>query len=137
MPKNGFLASNAGWSITLLRMLLGGIFFMEGSGKILGWFGKGGFDFSVKLFADWGFASPENFVFIIGWTELLAGILLMAGLLTRLAAVSVACVMFIIVVNVNHSLSFYFPLLVYICTLVLVEQGGGRFSVDSRICSSK
>jgi len=81
---NPTLVSN---SVLLLRLTLGILLFVAGSGKILGWFGGYGMEATLQGYAKMGFSAPLACLSM--FTELLGGLLLVTGLLTRPVALAV------------------------------------------------
>ncbi|HYC81450.1 MAG TPA: DoxX family protein [Solirubrobacterales bacterium] len=71
----------ARWSPPL-RWLSGAVFLVFGIGK----FAAHGEE--VEAFAAYGLPAPEAFVYLVGTLEIVAGALLLAGLLTRFAALA-------------------------------------------------
>lgn len=76
------LASNVSPAVILIRLIVGGIFLSEGIQKFL-FPGELG----VGRFAKIGIPSPEIMAPFVGVVEILGGGLLLAGFLTRLAAI--------------------------------------------------
>ncbi|MBM3775905.1 MAG: DoxX family protein, partial [Acidobacteria bacterium] len=79
------------YALTLLRVVLGIVFFAHGAQKALGWFGGAGFSGTMSFFT--GMGMPAVVAFLIICAEFLGGIGLIVGLLGRVAAFGVACVM--------------------------------------------
>lgn len=124
------LQTQAGVSVSLLRFVLGFIFFKEGAGKIFGWFGGGGFVSTCAYFQKLGIPFPEFNAYFVGYTEFLGGIALLAGLLTRLAAFPIAMTMITAILTAHKTGGYNYPLLILACCLVLMRLGGGKISVD-------
>jgi putative oxidoreductase len=139
-PPAAFWSDVAG---LLLRAALGGVFIYHGLVKILGEGSEWGANWlSVLLGAPNLYAEPTPFLtavqLTVAWGELLGGVALGVGLLTRLAA----CVMILIQILAAYfaiayqSFSMtkgggaeYNLVLLAMCAAVLI-LGGGRFSVD-------
>ena len=92
----------------------------------------------VRSFDSYGLPAPDAFVYLIGTLEILAGALLIFGLLTRLAALAMAGNMVgaIAVSGVGQgevvpSLTVAPALL--LAMLFLLWAGPGRFAADSRL----
>jgi putative oxidoreductase len=92
---------------------------------------------------------PAGFAFLDILAEFLGGIGLILGLLTRIAAFGIACVMLVAVVLVHHQFGlfmnwagnqkgegFEYHLLALAITIVLMVKGGGAVSVDRAISGS-
>ena len=76
------LATSNDGVLTLLRLVLGIVFFLHGAQKVLGWFG--GFGFSGTMHAFTGMMHiPAPFAFLAIMAEFLGGIGLIVGLLAR------------------------------------------------------
>jgi putative oxidoreductase len=76
------MSSKAPAATILIRLMVGGIFFLEGVQKFLypGDLGVGRF---IKI----GIPAPEVMAPFVGGAEIVCGMMLLAGLLTRLAAI--------------------------------------------------
>ena len=72
-----------GLAILILRCAVGVIFFMGGSGKMLGWFGGIGPEITINFYSGMGFS--KFVAYLSSYTEFIGGFLLIVGLLTRLA----------------------------------------------------
>jgi putative oxidoreductase len=82
MKRRKLFASNASPAVILIRFVVGGVFLSEGIQKFLfpGDLGVGRF---IKI----GIPSPEVMAPFVGVVEIVGGMLLLAGFLTRLAAI--------------------------------------------------
>src|SRR5258708_2931513 len=76
--------------ITILRLVLGAVFFAHGAQKTLGWFGGYGFSGTMGFFTQQAHI-PAPFAFLAICAEFLGGIGLILGLLGRVAAFGIAC----------------------------------------------
>jgi len=74
------------WDVTLLvlRLLAGGVFVVFGIGKFVDHASE------VASFDAYGLPAPDTFVVIVGLIEVFGGLLLIAGVLTRPAALVLA-----------------------------------------------
>ena len=70
--------------LLVLRLLSGGVFVVFGIGKFVNHWSE------LASFKAYGLPAPEAFVVVIGVIELVGGLLLIAGLLTRPAALVLA-----------------------------------------------
>ncbi len=74
-------------TLTMLRIILGVVFFAHGAQKLLGWFGGYGFHGTMGFFEHLGMPAPVAFLIIC--TEFFGGLGLIVGLLTRIAALGI------------------------------------------------
>src|SRR2546422_9555050 len=84
-------ATTPSWAITVVRVVLGVIFFAHGAQKVLGWFGGYGLKGTTRFLTSIGLPLPVAYA--VCFFEFLGGICLILGLLTRLAALAVIIVM--------------------------------------------
>ncbi|HSC56202.1 MAG TPA: DoxX family protein [Nitrospira sp.] len=134
-----------GWAGLILRLTLGFVMVPHGAQKLLGWFGGFGFDgtmgsFTQKMGLPWLIA----LLIIIG--ESFGSLALLAGLLTRFTAASLAVIMFgaITLVHLPHGFfmnwfgqqkgeGFEYHLLVIGIAAALLVTGGGKWSIDREL----
>src|SRR2546428_11296532 len=86
---------------TILRLVLGVIFFAHGAQKMLGWFGGYGFTGTMGFFTG-VLHIPAVFAFLAIAAEFFGGLGLIFGLLTRVASFGIFCNM-IVAVALDHS----------------------------------
>ena len=84
-------ATSPSWAITVVRVTLGVIFFAHGAQKVFGWFGGYGLKGTVGYMVSIGL--PLIVAYAACFFELLGGIGLVLGLMTRLAALAIITVM--------------------------------------------
>src|ERR1039458_4171063 len=84
---------------TILRLALGAVFFAHGAQKMLGWWGGRGFSATMSGFEHTGI--PAVFAFLVVAAEFFGGIGLIVGLLGRVAAFGIACVMVVAIAKVH------------------------------------
>ncbi len=125
-----FQATQAGWAIALLRILLGVIFIKEGSGKLLGWFGGGGFAAAVAYFTEMGIPLPAFSTFLVSSVEFLGGLCFLSGFLTRIAAIPIMVTTSIAILTAHLGGGWQYPVLIIASSLVLFKEGAGPFSLD-------
>jgi len=149
-------STSAPSSTLLIRLMVGGIFFFEGIQKFLypAELGSGRFE---KIGIPW----PELMGPFVGGVEVVCGLLLLAGLFTRIAAVPLMITMCVAMVSIKipillgqEFLGFSLrPLARYgflsmmhesrndICMLLgsayLLVVGAGRLSLDARISKGR
>lgn len=140
-----FLATRSGWSGTILRVVLAAVMFPHGAQKLLGWFGGLGFSAQMDAFTQ-QMGLPWILGLLVMVAEVAGSIALLVGLLTRLAALGIGCVMVGAIVTVHAHNGFFmnwygqkagegfeYHLLALAIVLALVVGGGGRLSLDRRI----
>jgi putative oxidoreductase len=136
------LATSNDWTLTLLRLVMGVVFFMHGAQKMLGWFGGYGFSGTMGFFTNM-MHIPAVFGFLAICAEFLGGIGLIVGALTRIAAFGIATNMVVAILMVHAKVGFFmnwtgqqkgegfeYHLLAIAIATVLMARGGGAFSVD-------
>ncbi|MFL5797293.1 MAG: DoxX family protein [Actinomycetota bacterium] len=122
--------------LLILRVVLGGLLIGHGTQKLFGWFGGGGLDGSVPMFAKFRYRQPRLAAAAAGMTETGGGLLLALGLLTPLAAAAVIGGM----VNASAASArnglwatkggFELPFTYAWCAVALAFTGAGATSVD-------
>src|SRR6202521_2329859 len=142
------IATDNDIAITILRLVLGVVFFAHGAQKILGWFGGYGFSGTMGFFTG-VMHIPALFAFLAIVAEFFGGLGLILGLLTRVAAFGIFSNMVVAVAMVHGQFGFFmnwtgaqkgegyeYHLLVLATTAFLMIRGAGAASVD-RLLSSR
>jgi len=96
------------WSLLVVRLGLGVIFFAHGSQKVLGWFGGHGLGGTVKMFR--GMGVPPVAAVLVSFIEFLGGLGMIVGLLARPAAVGIIVVMLVAIAKVHGKHGFFLNL---------------------------
>lgn len=114
------------WGPIFLRLGLGTVFMAHGWAK-LGT--PGGFNI-----ANWGWPYPVFWAWVVVLVETFGGLLIVVGLLTRVAALLIAAVMAVAIIEIKGVQGFIggfeFEFSLLMIALALVFTGGGRLSVD-------
>lgn len=131
--------------LTLIRLVLGVVFFAHGSQKMLGWFGGYGFKGTMGFFTH-AMHIPAVFAFLAICAEFFGGLGLLTGLLTRIAAFGISVNMLVAIFTVHLANGFFmnwtgqqkgegyeYHLLVLAITVTLMIRGAGAFSLDRLI----
>lgn len=142
------LATSDDWTLTLLRLVMGVIFFAHGAQKTFGWFGGYGYSGTMGFFTQ-KMHIPAPFAFLAICAEFLGGVGLILGALGRLAAFGIACNMVVAILMVHHNFGlfmnwsgqqkgegFEYHLLAIAIAVVLMARGSGAFSVDRALTSA-
>src|ERR1700682_5009160 len=87
---------------TILRLVLGVVFFAHGAQKMLGWFGGPGFSGTMGLFTGY-LHIPAPFAVLAIAAEFFGGLGLVLGFLTRIAAFGIAVNMMVAVAMVHSN----------------------------------
>lgn len=136
------------WILTTLRVTVGAVMAMHGLQK-LGWFGGPGYENLMAFFTQ-----TLHLPAAVGWfallTETAGALLLLAGALTRPAAVAVIAVMLGAVVTVHAPVGFFmdwsgtkvgegyeYHLLVIAMAAMLALFGPGAWSIDALLARKR
>ena len=129
-------------TLTVLRIVLGVVFFAHGAQKMLGWFGGYGFSGTMGFFTQkMGIPTPLAFLAIAA--EFFGSLGLLFGLFTRIAALGVATDMIVAIftVHLQNGLfmnwggnqkgeGFEYHLLAIALAIAVVVKGAGALSLD-------
>jgi putative oxidoreductase len=135
-------ATDDSTATSILRLVLGIVFFAHGAQKMLGWFGGDGFTGTMGYFTG-AMHIPAPLAFLAIAAEFFGAIGLIVGFLTRVAAFGIGVNMLVAVITVNHAFGFFmnwtgtqkgegieYHLLVLGMVAFLMIRGAGAFSVD-------
>jgi putative oxidoreductase len=136
------ISTNATYSSLALRLPLGIIFTAHGAQKLFGWFGGYGLQGTGQWMASIGLEPGVLMAALAGSAEFFGGLFLIAGLLTRPAALVLAFTMLIAIVSVHlpnglfmSNNGYEFGLVLLSGAIALVISGGGSVSVDRWLSS--
>jgi len=134
-------------AVTVLRLVLGVVFFAHGAQKALGWFGGYGFSGTMGFFTQ-GMHIPAAFAFLAICAEFLGSIGLLLGLLGRVAAFGICCNMLVAIFTVHWHFGLFanwfgnqkgegveYHLLAIAIALAIMIKGSGAFSIDRALSS--
>lgn len=131
------LATDAGWGALALRIPVGIIFVAHGAQKLFGWFGGYGLAGTGQWMDSIGLAPGMLMALLAGGAEFFGGLALIAGLLVRPAAASLAVAMLVAIVTVHIDKGLFvaqngyeYALALLAVAVALLVSGGGRGSVD-------
>src|SRR4030095_17016647 len=128
-------------TITMLRLVLGIVFFAHGAQKMLGWFGGPGFSATMQTFGQMGV--PSLLAFLAIAAEFFGGVGLLLGFLGRIAALGIIINMLVAIAAVHLPNGFFmnwtgtqqgegfeYHLLAIAIALAVFIKGSGALSVD-------
>jgi putative oxidoreductase len=134
--------STAGFSTLALRLPVGIIFMAHGGQKLFGWFGGYGLEGTGQWMASIGIEPGVLMAFLAGSAELVGGLFILLGLLTRPAAVLLAFTMIIAIASVHISNGLFmanngyeFALALLAASVSLALSGSGKVALDKAIVS--
>lgn len=132
--------STAGFSTLALRLPVGIIFMAHGGQKLFGWFGGYGLEGTGQWMASIGIEPGVLMAFLAGSAELVGGLFILLGLLTRPAAVLLAFTMIIAIASVHISNGLFmanngyeFALALLAASVSLALSGSGKVAIDNAI----
>ncbi|HLB90890.1 MAG TPA: DoxX family protein [Terriglobales bacterium] len=141
---NKLMSTSNDVALTILRLVLGIVFFAHGAQKMLGWFGGFGFHGTMGFFEHMGMPAPVAFLVIC--TEFFGGLGLIVGLLSRIAALGIGVEMIgaIFMVHLPNGFfmnwmgtqkgeGFEYHLLAIAVSAALLLRGSGAFSLDREL----
>ena len=139
--------TNNDFTVAILRLLVGAVFFAHGAQKMLGWFGGFGFTGTMGFFTHMGIPAP--FAFLAIAAEFFGGLGLIVGFLARIGAFGIIGNMVVAVMMVHRQNGlfmnwsgnqkgegFEFHILAVALLWLIVVKGSGALSVD-RFLSEK
>jgi putative oxidoreductase len=134
------------WSLLIVRIVLGIIFFAHGAQKVFGCFGGPGLKGTIAYFKQ-AMGIPAGATVLAALIECFGGLAMLAGFLVRPAALGLVVVMLVAVAKVHWRNGFFlnmamtpgkghgyeFNLALIGMALAVLVGGAGRYSVDRLI----
>src|SRR6266850_4692963 len=136
-------STTASWTPVPLRLALAAMFIAHGSQKVFGSFGGPGLARFTSSAAPFPFMRPSwLWMGAAAFAELIGGGLLLLGLLTRIGAFFIACVMLVAIGAHWHGgffapTGYEYPLALLAMCLGLLISGGGMLSIDRSLSSGR
>ena len=134
------VATQAGYGLTVLRIIAGLTFAAHGAQKLFGWFGGYGLAGVGQWMESIGLAPGYLMALLAGSAEFFAGLALIVGLLARPAAAVLAVTMLVAIVSVHLVNGFFmsnngyeFALALLAISLAVLVEGAGKLSLDKRL----
>jgi putative oxidoreductase len=138
--KDTLLKTNDSIALLPIRLGVGVIMAAHGAQKLFGWFGGHGLEGTAQFFAEnLGLKPGILMAALAGGSEFFGGLLLIVGLLTRIAGLSIVGTMAVAIITVHPNAFFAsnsgmeYPLMLLLASLTLTIGGGGAFSVDRKL----
>lgn len=133
------IANDRRSTTVLIRFMVGFIFFTEGFQKFLFPHVRG-----AGRFEQMGMPAPEFLSYFVASFEVVCGVLILLGLLTRLAAIPIIFIMLVVIImtrlptliNENFWVMMYISKIDFamlIGAIYLFIEGSGRWSVDRKL----
>ena len=123
--------------LTVLRVVIGALFFGHGTQKLYGWFGGHGIEGTAGFFESLGLKPGRRHATAAGATEAGGGALIALGFLTPAAAASLIGVMSTAIEKVHlkngpwaGNGGYEYNLVLIAIMVVLADLGPGDFSID-------
>lgn len=138
------IATSSTWFTLPIRLGLGAVMIAHGAQKVLGSFGGPGFNAFIANETPFGFMRPAwLWMAAAALSELVGGIFVAFGFLTRVGAFLIACTMLTAIVGVHWTGGFFasnrgyeYPLSLLAMALALLIAGGGQASIDKALSGS-
>ena len=138
------IATSATWFTVPIRLALAAVMIGHGAQKVLGTFNGPGFKTYISGNTPFSFMRPAWFwLTAAAFSELVGGIFVGLGLLTRVGAFLIACVMLTAIAGVHWpnfftaNRGYEFPLALLAMAVALLIAGGGQASVDRALSGGR
>jgi len=100
------LGTYPSWSLLIVRVVLGVIFFAHGAQKVFGWFGGHGLKGTIGYFQQ-ALRIPPALTVLAALTECFGGLAVLVGFLARLAALGLIVDMLVAIAKVHWRNGFF------------------------------
>jgi putative oxidoreductase len=139
------IATSSVWFTVPIRLGLAAVMIAHGSQKVLGAFNGPGFKAFIANSTPFSFMRPAwLWLGAAALSELVGGLLVGLGFLTRVGAFFIACVMLTAIVGVHWSGGLFaanhgyeYPLSLLAMAIALLISGGGQASVDRALSGGR
>lgn len=132
--------TQAGYGLTVLRIVAGVTFAAHGAQKLFGWFGGYGLVGVGQWMESIGLSPGYWMALMAGSAEFFGGLALIVGVLARSAAAVLAVTMLVAIATVHLANGFFmsnngyeFALALLAMSLAVMIEGAGKLSLDKRI----
>src|SRR5215207_4276588 len=139
------IATSPTWFTLPVRLALASVMIGHGAQKVLGSFNGPGFNTFIAGNTPFSFMRPAwLWLAAAAVSELVGGLLVGLGFLTRVAAFFISCVMLTAIIGVHWTGGFFagnrgyeYPLSLLAMALALLIAGGGQASVDRALSGGR
>jgi|ERR1041384_1350420 putative oxidoreductase len=138
------LSTTPTWITVPLRLALGIVFIAHGAQLVFGWWNGPGLTKFVAFDPPFHFMRPGwLWMGAAGLAQLIGGVLVLLGLLTRVGAFLLTCVLLTALFGVHLSHGFFMPAGIEFnvallgITFALLIAGGGQASIDATLANSR
>src|SRR5215216_6128546 len=139
------IATSPTWFTVPIRLALAAVMIAHGTQKVLGTFNGPGFKTYIAGNTPFSFMRPTWFwLAAAAFSEFAGGILVLLGLLTRVGAFFIACVMLTAIAAVHWPGGFFagnrgyeYPMSLLAMAIALMIAGGGQASVDRALTGGR
>lgn len=139
------IATSSTWFTLPIRLALAAVMIAHGAQKVLGSFNGPGFKTFTSGNTPFGFMRPAwLWLAAAALSELVGGLLVGLGFLTRVGAFFIACVMLTAISGVHWNGGFFaanrgyeYPLSLLAMAVALLIAGGGQASVDKGLSGGR
>ncbi|MDH1262847.1 MULTISPECIES: DoxX family protein [unclassified Pseudomonas] len=133
-------STQAGYGLTILRIIVGITFAAHGAQKLFGWFGGYGLEGVGQFMESLGLTPGYLMALGAGSAEFFGGIALIIGLLVRPAAAVLALTMVVAIFTAHFANGFFmsnggyeFALALLAASVAILIEGAGKLSLDKQI----
>lgn len=133
MNLKTLMSSDAGWGISILRVVTGIVYAGHGYSKFQG------LDSTAGFFGGLGIPLPDLMAMVVASVEGIGGVLIVLGLFSRIISAFQAFVMLVAILLAHFDSGMFgqggyqWALLLLAASLCLVLEGGGKASLDKRL----
>ena len=139
------IATSPTWFTLPIRLGLAAVMIAHGAQKVLGSFNGPGFKIFIGGTTPFGFMRPTwLWLAAAALSELVGGLLIGLGFLTRIAAFLIACTMLTAIIGVHWNGGFFaanrgyeYPLSLLAMAIALLIAGGGQASIDKGLSGAR
>lgn len=139
------IATSSTWITLPIRLALAAVMIAHGAQKVLGSFNGPGFNAFISGTTPFGFMRPAwLWLAAAALSELVGGIFVGLGFLTRVGAFFIACTMLTAIAGVHWTNGFFasnrgyeYPLSLLAMAIALLIAGGGQASIDKSLSGGR